>query len=257
MTESVPWCERAISDGEAVGDDLLVRGATSRWLLVQLLGSTPVLEIAEPSRGWSEHLVLHATVLGLSGRTDEARSIAADAIARTDELGIPGTLERVLAGWVDLLADRPDLAEPTLRQAMQRASAGFAHSICGLLARTLHELGHDDEALELLAEHSDTAPDDYEAIGLQCAAHATILAGRGEVAEAERLAREGVAALEHTEDLIRHGETRLALAVALLAGGREDEAEIEATRSLALFERKGDVPDTRRVLEFTRRGAAS
>jgi tetratricopeptide (TPR) repeat protein len=237
MTESARWCERAISDGEAVGDNLLVRGATSRSVLVQLLGATPVGEIAEPRGGWGEHLLVYAPVVGLSGRTEEARAVATDAIA----------------GWVELMAARPDLAEPLLRQAIERASPGFAHSICGFLARTLHELGHDDEALELLAEHADTAPDDYEAIGLQRAAHATILAGRGEVAEAERLAREGVAALEHTEDLMRHGETRLGLAFALRAAGRDDEADAEARTALDLFERKGDIPDADRVRAFIAR----
>ena len=77
-----------------------------------------------------------------------------------------------------------------------------------------------------------------------------ILASRGELQEAERLAREGVAALQPTEDLMRHGETLLALATVLRAGGREEEAVTTAQEALALFERKGDVPDARRTRSF-------
>jgi ATP/maltotriose-dependent transcriptional regulator MalT len=85
---------------------------------------------------------------------------------------------------------------------------------------------------------------------LQRAVHATILAERGDVANAERLAREGVDALEPTEDLIRHGETLLALARVLRAAGRDAKAIAEARAALELFERKGDVPDAARVRNF-------
>jgi hypothetical protein len=49
---------------------------------------------------------------------------------------------------------------------------------------------------------------------------------------------------------MRHGETLLALATVLRAAGREQEALAAAREALALFERKGDVPDARRARAF-------
>ncbi len=253
MTEASRLCEWAALDGEAVGDRFLARAARWRALAVQVLGTRPISDLTEPPDVGSEGTwELKGVVLALAGRVDEARSVGELALARARELGILSASQHVFAGWIELLADRPDLAEPLLREGYTRASAGFRASIAGYLARALHELGRDGEALEVLAAHPGTPADDYEAIGLQRSAHAVILASRGELAEAERLAREGVAALAPTEDLIRHGETLLALASALHAAGREEEAEVAARQALTLFERKGDLPDASRTRAFLR-----
>jgi len=249
MTEAARLCEQAAADGEAVGDRFLARAARNRGFVVQVLGTRPISDLATDAE--SEHTFeLQGVALALAGRIDEARAFGERALTRARELGILSAAEPVFAGWTELLADRPDLAEPFLREGYARASAGFAASIAGYFARALHELGRDDEAIEILAAHPDTPSDDYEAIGLERSAHAVILASRGELQEAERLAREGVAALEPTEDLMRHGETLLALATVLRAGGREEEAVTTAQEALALFERKGDVPDARRTRSF-------
>jgi class 3 adenylate cyclase/tetratricopeptide (TPR) repeat protein len=249
MTEAAGWCERAASDGEAVGDRFLARAARDRGFVTQVLGTRPISDLVTDAG--SEHTFdLKGVALALAGRIDEARAFSERASARARELGtlVPAVL--VFAGWIELLDDRPDLAEPLLREGYARASAGFAASIAGYLARALHDLGRDDEALDILAAHPDTPADDYEAIGLERGAHAVIFASRGELEEAERLAREGVAALEPTEDLMRHGETLLALAMVLRAAEREEEAVASAREALALFERKGDVPDARRARTF-------
>jgi class 3 adenylate cyclase/tetratricopeptide (TPR) repeat protein len=249
MTEAARLCEQAASDGESVGDRFLARAARDRAFVTEVLGTRPISDLVTDAG--SEHTFeLKGVALALAGRIDEARAFSERALARARELGILGPAVLVFAGWIELLDDRPDLAEPLLQEGYARASAGFAASIAGYLARTLHDLGRDDEALDILAAHPDTPSDDYEAIGLERSAHAVILASRGELQEAERLAREGVAALEPTEDLMRHGETLLALATVLRAAGREEEAVASAREALALFERKGDVPDARRARIF-------
>jgi len=103
---------------------------------------------------------------------------------------------------------------------------------------------------EKASKLGDMPADDYEAVALHRSAHAEILVGRGQLEEAERVAREGVATLDPTGDLVRRGETHLSLATVLRAAGREDEAVTEARVALELFERKGDVPDTRRAQTF-------
>jgi tetratricopeptide (TPR) repeat protein len=251
MTEAARLCEQAAADGESVGDPFLARAARNRAFVVQVLGTRPIADLSGPTDAGSGHTSeLNGVALALAGRIDEARAHAERALARAEELGTLSAWEPMTAGWIELLDDHPDRAEPLLREGYARASAGFAASIAGYLARALHELGRDDEALDILAAHPNTPLDDYEAIGLERGAHAMILASRGELEEAERLAREAVAALELTEDLMRHGETLLALATVLRTAGREEEAETAAQQALALFERKGDVPDTRRASAF-------
>ena len=251
MSEASSLCARAAADGDAAGDRYLSRVAATRAYLADVLGSTPVDRLLEPLEPGSEHLLAQkAFAFGLAGRVDDARALATRAVARADELGLIGAVERVLAGWAEILAERPDLAEPLLQEGYDRASRGFQTSISGSLARVLHDLGRDAEALAVLAEPAGMPADDYEAVALHRSAHAEILVAQGELKEAERLAREGTAALDPTGDLVRRGETHLSLAIVLRAAGREDEAVTEARIALELFERKGDVPDARRARSF-------
>ena len=64
------------------------------------------------------------------------------------------------------------------------------------------------------------------------------------------VAGEGVAVLEPTEDVVRLGQGLMALAEVLRTADREEEALTAVREALALFERKGDVPDTARARAF-------
>jgi tetratricopeptide (TPR) repeat protein len=70
---------------------------------------------------------------------------------------------------------------------------------------------------------------------------ARALARRGELHEAERLAREAVALSEPTDSLDFEGEAAFALAEVLRFAGRIDEAAEAAGQALAAWERKGIV----------------
>ena len=233
---------------------------TESWIgLSKLTGATPVDEALRDLRRGPNHSSLYrdrieGVLLALSGDILAGRKRCRQVLTRADELGSYSNQSRMFAAIVELLDEHSDVAEPMLREAYDNlihvGLRGASDSIVGLLARAMHENGHGEDALQILAAHIDTPLDDYEAIGLQRAANARILADRGDVVDAERLAREGVAALEPTEDLVLHGETLLALAHVLRVAQRYEEAINTARSALELFDKKGDVPDARRVRTF-------
>jgi tetratricopeptide (TPR) repeat protein len=67
---------------------------------------------------------------------------------------------------------------------------------------------------------------------------ARILAHRGEIAEAEELAREAIVILERTDMLTAQGDGYLDLADLLLEAGRFDEAVEAYGQALERYERK-------------------
>ena len=70
---------------------------------------------------------------------------------------------------------------------------------------------------------------------------ARILAGRGEIEDGERLAREGVALAERTDLVNFHGDALLDLAAVLDADGRLTEAAEAVADALRLYQGKGNV----------------
>src|SRR5262249_17641937 len=79
------------------------------------------------------------------------------------------------------------------------------------------------------------------------------LARRGEHASAVALARAAVDIAAATDGLLHHAEARLALAAALRAAGRSDEAAAEQARAIELWEAKGATLPAERA----RRGATA
>lgn len=123
----------------------------------------------------------------------------------------------------------------------------------GLLAAASAELGRFDDA------------DRYARIALETSAHddlisqilgrralARALAGGGQDAEAERLAREAVDLAVGTDWLDERGSTELDHGRVLHAAGRDADAVAAAQRALVLFERKGVVPMVGRARELIR-----
>jgi Flp pilus assembly protein TadD len=78
---------------------------------------------------------------------------------------------------------------------------------------------------------------------------ALLLARRGQVEEAERLAREAVAIIEPTDYVDIRGDALSALASVLDTAGRRDDAVLEWRRALECYERKGNIVRTTQVRE--------
>jgi len=116
------------------------------------------------------------------------------------------------------------------------------------IARELCHLGRFDEA-EVLLEEARTVPPPGSGVRVMAAAaEALLLARRGELEQAETLARLAVTTAEtRTDNIWMQTSTHEDLAVVLERAGRIDEAREELERTLAIWERKGCLPCAQRL----------
>jgi len=191
----------------------------------------------------AQALRCQAVLEAMRDRPEAARRMLDDARTLFLTVGSRlGLLETALhAGQVELFAGAPAVAEAHLRDAI----AGFttlgvrvaAARATALLARALLDLGRIEEA-EAIADPSQGGDDLKAAIGL-LGVRAEALARRGDIAEAEVLARRAVELAEPTDALVDHADARLGLARVLAAAGRGMESVAELSRAQKLYEAKG------------------
>jgi class 3 adenylate cyclase len=212
----------------------------------QLLGETrsPWLML---SRAW---------LLGMLDRGEEARQVADEAYSRQRELDDARWGEWIMAELSTLAGDHED-ASNRLRILCnwleERRQFAYIESYLGLLGRSLCQLGRFAEAEQVaeraraLEEARDPpTPDPYynwrQAL-------ARVHAHRGELAEADRLAREAVALTEQADSLECQGLALCDLAEVLAHELRSDEVEAALEQALERFERKKNLVLARRVRE--------
>lgn len=115
----------------------------------------------------------------------------------------------------------------------------------GMLAEALWAQGQDEEAVrwsevsEQAAGRDGIGVDGADRRGRQV--RAKVLARRGELDTAERLAREALAGAEQTDSLRGQADALLDLADVLQRGERGEEAAAATARAVELYERKGIV----------------
>ncbi|MFN2375302.1 MAG: AAA family ATPase [Candidatus Binatia bacterium] len=181
----------------------------------------------------------------LRGRIDAARRMLASSRTMVEELGIAHRLHEtdVFAGRIDLLEGDAPAAERTLRsgyEGLRDLGLGIdAARAAALLGRALLAQDRAAEAEALSQESEMLAGDDLQAAIAWRGVRAEALARRGDHAAAIALAEAAVAIAEATDALLDHADARLALAAALRAGGRLDEADAEERRAVDLWEAKG------------------
>ena len=181
----------------------------------------------------------------LRGRTEAARRMIATSRRMVEELGITQRfLEAdVFAGIIELLEGDAVAAERLLRDAyegLRRQGLGIdAAQAAALLGRALLAVGKASDAEALSHASEALAGDDLKAAIAWRGVRAEALARRGEHAEAVALARAAVDIAAATDALLDHADARLALAAALRAAGRADEASAEELRAIDLWEAKG------------------
>jgi tetratricopeptide (TPR) repeat protein len=110
------------------------------------------------------------------------------------------------------------------------------------LAQAVYAQGRHEEAEYLTGVGEGAAtPDDVFSQMAWRSVRAKALARKGELAQAELLAREAVALAEETDGLNLHGDALLDLAEVLRVAGRPSDAVAAAGRALPLYERKGNL----------------
>jgi tetratricopeptide (TPR) repeat protein len=189
-----------------------------------------------------------AVLQAMRGSFREARDLIAEVRAFLEELGLDWTVP--LIHWdsaaIEQLAGDWSAAERELRVVYethkQRGDQGHLSSSAVDLAEVLVEQGHDDEALRL-TEISQAAADldDVDAQVGWRRVRARVLARRGSIPEAERLARAAVRLAEQTDALEDHGTALMVLAEVLRRADRLQEAAQAIGQALRLYGQKGNL----------------
>jgi predicted ATPase/class 3 adenylate cyclase len=196
-----------------------------------------VATILEPLAG------LHA----MEGRFDEARSLLATSDAAFEELGL--SLNSAVShhtAMVELLAGDPVAAERCLRKGFDALEGmgdrALLSTTAAFLGQALLAQDREDEAeryADLSAEL--TAEDDVLTRALWRGVKASLLARRGGLPEAERMARQAVALADRTDFLNHRAEALVVLGTVLGAQAREEDARAALAAALDLYERKGNL----------------
>jgi tetratricopeptide (TPR) repeat protein len=247
--------------GDKRGRSLILNGLTR----AAHLGPTPVEEglrrcegiLAEARGDPALEAVAIAMIGALKaqlGSFAEARANCRRSWAIGEEFGLKAWLAALplYSGPIELLAGDAEAAERELRRGYEAlremGELGRLSTEAAFLAQALFAQGRYDEAERLTGVSADaaTADDAFSQIAWRGTRSKT-LARRGELAQAELLAREAVALAEETDGLNLHGDALLDLAAALRTAGRLTQAAAAADRALALFERKGNLVSAARA----------
>jgi class 3 adenylate cyclase/tetratricopeptide (TPR) repeat protein len=202
-------------------------------------------------------LEARAQLEAMQGRFDAARESASRAKVLAEEHGLHVLLDshtRPAAGYVELLAGDAAAAERELRPACEGTERvgelGFLSSIVPLLIDALLAQGRDEEALQLTERWRPerlTVPEDADAQAGWRRVRAKVMARRGELEEAERLAGEAVAIASRTDYLDDHADALADLGEVLRLSGREEESAAARQEALRLYEQKGNIAEAARL----------
>jgi tetratricopeptide (TPR) repeat protein len=209
----------------------------------EILAQAPGDQLLEANVGYAM-----ASAEAMRGRFDEARVLAARSTAINEEVGRPFALAAWSAwpGTVELLAGDLEVAERIFRSGYETlVSLGEKlnlSSIAASLAETLYLQGRQEEAERLaIVSEEATSPDDVWAQVAWRSARSKILARRGDVDEAERLAGEAVELIAPTDALNMRAHALSSLAHVLAAAERAEEAAEHMAEAIRLYEAKGNV----------------
>ncbi|MGH3019978.1 MAG: adenylate/guanylate cyclase domain-containing protein [Gaiellaceae bacterium] len=257
--------ERALVHAERADDkrgrSLILNGLTR----AALLGPAPVEEALQRSESTlagargdpALEAVSFATIGHLKamvGRFDEARASYRDSRAIGEEFGRSSWLAALplYSGPIELLAGDPAAAERELRAGydalIEMGDLGRLSTEAAFLAQALYAQERYEEAEYFTGVCEGAAtPDDMVSQIAWRGVRSKALARKGELRQAELLAREAVTLAEETDGLNLHGDALLDLADVLLAGDRPTEAVAVVKRALSLYERKGNLVSAART----------
>jgi predicted ATPase len=194
-------------------------------------------------------LGVRACLDAMEGRFDDARNLLVEMRARYEELGqsVRTILQRWYSAYVETRAGDHDAAERVLRESCelleQMGDRGWLSTYAANLGHVLCTLGRYDEAGEWGAKSRELGgSDDIVTQMLWRQVLARVHGHRGELDDAEHLAREAVEYGGQTDMLVNRGIAHLDLAEVLADADLRAAAAEEAGKALELFERKGDLP---------------
>jgi tetratricopeptide (TPR) repeat protein len=158
-----------------------------------------------------------------------------------------------VSAFIETLAGNHAEAEAKLRESyllLERSGAKNSVGAAARLAHTLCAQGRYEEAEHFAAMTKDALPGDLQEQALWRSALAKVLAQRGNIREAETLAREATELLEPTGFINQCGDAELDLADVLVAAGLNAEATMALEKALDLYRRKGNRVSAARAEEL-------
>jgi tetratricopeptide (TPR) repeat protein len=251
--------ERARAYAQHAGDRREISWILGAMCRVALVGPRPVeeaitrcLEIRRQARGEPALQPVIDSMLAvleaMRGRFEQARDHYHRSRSALEELGLNVQLAalRMYAGWVELVAGDPTAAEGELRpgyEALRRmGEQAYLSTTAAFLARAVLAQERYEEA-ERLTEVSDDAASEDDLIThvMWRGTRARTFARRGEVARAERLARESVELSRQTDCVNMQADALVDLAETLRLLHRSGDAAGPFEEALQLYEEKGNV----------------
>jgi DNA-binding SARP family transcriptional activator len=230
------------------------------WLAsAALWGPTPAPEGIRRCERYLEEVGSHQTgeavilnhlagLYAMQERIAEARQVLGRGLAAFEELGVTMTSSVTHpASFVAMLAGDAATAEAHLRRDYEGLEAmgekGYLATTAAFLAQAIAaDDGRHREAERFIEVSLEVAGgEDLSAQMVGLGLRARILAARGELAEAEELARAAVALAARTDFLNQHGDALLELAFVLAAAGQAPDAQAAVSEALGLYRRKGNL----------------
>jgi class 3 adenylate cyclase/tetratricopeptide (TPR) repeat protein len=259
---------RALDHARRSGDERLLAGAVLPLVAAQLFGPTTpdeglrtmetLIGDAPTSRLLESFaFAVRGFYVEMEGSLDEARRLIglADDVAEAVGARFAAAAHAEQRGNLELSAGDAEAAERAFRRNYEildeMGDEGHKSTAAAGLARALYGLGRYDEA-ERYAEIalSVAAEDDLASQTGGRSAQALVLAARGQLAEAELLAREAVRLYAEAEAPNLQGDVLMDLAQVLRIAGKRVEAAQAAGEALALYERKGNRPSSQSTRAF-------
>ena len=228
----------------------------------RFFGATPVSELL----AWMDEQdprdlrhprarLTQAVSLAMLGRFDEGRALVVRARSDLADRGSViqlGAMTAILAIRVEILAGDYDaaaeLGDEGCRLLEESGEKGFLSTAAGNLAQALLELDRLEEADAWAGRAAELgASDDTVTQMLWRQPRAKLLARRGELEEAEVLAREAVAIGDATDMLDSQGDAYADLGEVLLLARKPEDAAAAFEQALERFERKGNLVSAERT----------
>ena len=241
------------------------RAESIGWLMMSAnFGPLPVEEGIARCRRFHDEAVDDSFIRGnalvelgaleaMRGNFGHGRELLGEGLETIAGLGfsLRAAMSAQEAFYVEMLAGDLDAAERIAREAYvsleRMGERGYLSTMAALLAHALSGRGELDEAERFSRTSEVAAADDAFSQVLWRTARAKVRARRGDLPEAEALAREAVALAERTDLLNTHGDTLADFGDVLALAGRRDEAAAAFGEAAEILGRKGNRASLERV----------
>jgi class 3 adenylate cyclase/tetratricopeptide (TPR) repeat protein len=190
----------------------------------------------------------------MRGDFERARELYRQSRASLEELGwnVQAAVTSLSSGPIELLAGDPVAAEAELAGDFRALEAMgekyYLSTTAGFLAEATYQQNRlDDADMYCRICRELAAPDDVSSQFLWRSVQAKVLARRGDLENAQSLAKEAVALIDETEDPDATGNTLMDLAEVYEVAGRRDDARAALRDAEHLFGSKGNVVSLERA----------